>query len=111
MYSRTTTNKMHRNNKAAVEAGKRQRVNEAAQEELNRMNESVQSGKTVLVKTFLGNYVLDYVDNDWWYHTHPQGQTSSWMNQRSWCGCNDGDWAEMMKQAGLDRNYLWRHLQ
>lgn len=98
---------MDRLNKAAIEAGKHQRIMAAAKDERDRMNEAVHNGKEIIVKTFCGNYTLDYVTDDWWYHTHPQGQTSNWMNQRSWCGCNDGDWAEMMKQAGLKRNHLW----
>jgi len=77
--------------------------NEAAADERKRMNAAVAAGATVYVKTFVGTYRLLSVTNDWWYATISFDGKSS----RAWAGCNDGDWADMMAQAGLRRNPRW----
>jgi len=77
----------------------------AVDDELARFNVCVQEmGAPVILHTAFGDYVVDYVDADWWYHTHPVGQVKDSFNARSFCGCNNGTWASLMEQAGCSRN-------
>ena len=76
--------------------------NAAALDERKRMNAALAAGAVVYVKTCA--YRLVSVTNDWWYITAPVDGGS----ERSWAGCNDGDWRDMMRQAGLERNPRWR---
>ena len=82
-------------------------VREAVKDEHARVNQAVSQGKVALVHTFCGDHVLDSVDSEFWYHTHKVGQSNTYMNTRSWAGCNDGDWADIMRQLGLERNPLF----
>lgn len=82
-------------------------VHEACEDERARMNQAVHAGKVVIVKAIGDRYVLDSVTPDWWYRTYPEGSRPDGWNLRSWAGCNDGDWAGMMEQAGLERNPLF----
>ena len=79
-------------------------VNQAVTEELARVNKRIADGAVAYVHTFCGDYQLDYVTREWWYITHPKGQSKNGLNQRSWAGCNDSDWADIMKQLGEARN-------
>lgn len=81
--------------------------NEAAADERKRMNAALAAGAVVYVNTFLGTYRLLSVTNEWWYATISlDGRTN-----RAWAGCNDGDWADMMAQAGIPRNPRWARFE
>ena len=68
----------------------------AAQDERQRFNEALRNGaKAVLLDTFNGQRVVEWVDSNWWYHV--KGETS-------FAGCNDGTWANLLQQAGVPRN-------
>lgn len=79
----------------------------AVQDETQRLNQALESGALVILKTAFGPYVLEYVSVDLWYHTHPAGQRRDNFNHRSFAGCNDGTWANLLKQAGVERNPLF----
>lgn len=89
------------------ERERRQAVRRAAEDELARFNIALNNGKIAIIQTAFGEYEVDSVDNDWWYHTHPKGQSKGWSNLRSFAGCNDGTWAALMNQIGEPRNELF----
>lgn len=76
---------------------------DALSTERRLMNEAVANGAIVTVDTAFGPYVLSAVTNDHWYITHPADKRHDRFAQRSWCGCNDGEWAKMLAQAGIAR--------
>lgn len=82
----------------------------AGEDERARFNAAIQNGAVVKLHTFSGEYVVDYVNEDWWYITHDATQPRGMFNQHHWCGCNDSKWADLMRQAGVERNALWAHL-
>ena len=68
----------------------------AAQDERQRFNEALRNGaKAVLLDTFNGQRVVEWVDSNWWYHV---------KCETSLAGCNDGTWANLLQQAGVPRN-------
>ncbi len=82
---------------------RRQKVNNAVSDEFARFNRAIESGKTVLLPTFSGQYAVKYVDSNFWYHTDGNGGFG-----QSWAGCNDGTWANLLAQAGVARNPLFQ---
>jgi len=83
-------------------------ISEAIQLEMVAVNEALQSGKIAVIETFCGRYILKSVSSDFWYYTYPEGQKPDSFNSRSWAGCNDGTWEDIMKQLDLERHPLWR---
>ena len=77
-------------------------VREAVVDEQIRVNAAIKSGKVAHVQTFNGPYVLRYVDSNFDYHTDGNGGFG-----QTWSGCNDGEWARIMRELGLDRNRLF----
>ncbi len=71
---------------------------EAARDERERFNAAIQAGAEPILQTAFGPYRVTAVNRDWWYSTSAQ---------RSFCGCNDGDWADLLHQAGVVRNPLF----
>lgn len=88
----------------SIAAKRLQAVFAAAADERRRMNEALHNGAAVVIRTFCGEYRVTAVSDDWWYSSLP---VSGSRDSRSWCGCNDGQWADMMRQAGIDRNPLF----
>lgn len=74
-------------------------VSEACADEIARFNESV-SRTPIRVNSpgalSHGDTVL-YMSGDFWLKT----------NRMSWCYCNDGRWADLLRQAGVTRNPLF----
>jgi len=83
-------------------------VGEACQDEIGRFNQALSAGAKVIINTAFGMYRVHSVNHDFWYKTSPFNQAPSFTNQRSFCGCNDGQWADMMQQAGVLRNPLFK---
>jgi len=73
-----------------------------------QVNGVLLSGKRAFITAAGSEYELDAVTDDWWYITHPKDQEANYLNRRSWCGCNDDTWADIMKQLGLERHLLFR---
>ena len=81
----------------------------AAADERARFNAALERGAVVIITTFAGRYVVTSVDDNFWYHSYPEGSSPrDWAGKRSWAGCNDGKWEDMLKQAGVERNPLWK---
>ena len=76
-------------------ADRHERVTEACASERKRFNAAIRPGYEPILQTFIGPQHVVRVTHDWWYQTR---------EGRSWCGCNDGDWANMMAQLGLARD-------
>lgn len=72
----------------------------AAEDERRRFNDAIKAGAWVVLKTHAGDYEVDYVDNDFWYHTK-----GFWSP--SFAGSNDPTWADLLRQAGVARNQRW----
>lgn len=67
-------------------------------------NEKVRENDLVIIlKTDIGNYRVYSVDGDWNYHCSPEGQSLDSFNRRSFAGCNDKDWDNLLEQAGIRR--------
>lgn len=82
----------------------------AMEDERQRFNHAIyEGGKVAILHTAFGDYKVHGVDNEHWYHTVPAEQkTKVYGSERSFCGCNDGTWADLMKQVGEERNWLFR---
>lgn len=80
----------------------------AAADERTRFNQALANGAVaVLQSTFFGPYRVTSVDEDFWYHTYPMNQVPDQFNRRSFAGCNDGTWANLLEQAHVERNARW----
>lgn len=84
---------MARNNRMSI-------IAEAVKQEMTNFNNAIKNGAEVYLDTFNGKYAVKYVSPDFWYHTDGGGFG------QSWCGCNDGTWANLLKQAGVGRALL-----
>lgn len=69
-----------------------------------RFNRAIAQGKQVVLKTDSGPYVVDKVDYNFDYHTHPMGTALDQNNTQLFCGFNDKTWADLLKQAGIRRH-------
>jgi hypothetical protein len=90
-----------RANKAAAE--RLARHSAAVADEGARFNEAIRAGAVVMLPTFSGSYRVQYVDQDFFYHTDGNGGFG-----QSWAGCNNAVWADLLQQAGIERNPLYR---
>lgn len=70
----------------------------ACEEERRRFREAIAKGAKPILKTAFGPYTVTGVSEEWWYST---------AEGRSFCGCNDGSWSKLMKQAGVARHPLF----
>lgn len=70
----------------------------AAEEERRRFNEACSKGARPTIQTAFGPYTVTAVSGDWWYST---------TAGRSFCGCNDSQWANLMDQVHLERHPLF----
>lgn len=82
-------------------------IMEALADEKARFNHEIASGTTIILQTTFGPYTVDGVDQDFWYHTHIAGEERHNLNSRSFAGCNDGKWADLLRQAGVTRHPLF----
>lgn len=80
----------------------------AAADERTRFNHALANGARVILKTAFGDYQVLSVDDQFWYHTQPAHfTTASVFDTRSFAGCNDGTWANLLEQAHVERNARW----
>lgn len=70
----------------------------ASADERIRFNRAIANGARVILPTAFGPYRVTSVGQDWWYQTDAL---------RSFAGCNDGCWADLLAQAGVARNPRW----
>ena len=78
----------------------------ALRDEFKRLNDAADS-KAIILKTpdsLTDGHRLIGMRDDFWLITLPPGS----QHQRSWCLCNDGFYASILKQAGVERNKLFK---
>lgn len=85
-----------------------QAMMDAGQDEIRRFNEAVAKlpwGQKPILTTFAGEYEVASVNGEWWILSYPVGATRhDQYTQRSWAGCNNGTWADWLRQLGVPRN-------
>lgn len=80
-------------------------VKAAVADEMTRFNAALADGKTAILPTAFGPYRVQSVNSEWWYCCYPaESKSNNWLSQRSFAGCNDGDWADLLAQVGVARN-------
>ncbi len=92
-------------NKATAE--RLAKVTEALMVERMAVSQALSNGKKITLTTAFGEYELVRVSTDMWYGTYPVGQIRNQFSHRSFAGCNDGQWADILKQAGVARHPLF----
>lgn len=99
----TNAAKSNRAKKAARERAAA--VSAACADEIARFNAAVQAGAIVTIKvaTYEKPLQVSMVRADFTYYT-PKANAGFGF---SWHGCNDGQWSEMLRQAGVARNPLF----
>ena len=88
--------------KQRVAQERRQQLTVALSDEFCRFNRAIEAGATAVLSTFSGNYPVNYVDSDFWYHT------GRGLDARSWAGCNNDVWASLLSQVGVARNAFFQ---
>lgn len=97
---------MNRTEKQAKKLARKARseaVTAACADEMARFNAAVRNGAVARLTTHCGTYDVAMVRADWFYIT-PKANAGFGF---SWAGCNDGVWADLMRQAGVTRNPLF----
>mgnify|MGYP001576462373 CR=1 FL=1 len=74
-------------------------------------NNAVRDGAVAILKTAFGDYQVEDVDSNHWYHCRPAGKemvrrSDDW-SYRHFAGCNDGKWADLLRQANIQRHPLF----
>ena len=95
-------------NKRAQNKARDERLNQisaALADERARFNAAIyERGIEVVMDTAFGPYVVKSVDGRHDYHTYPATGRRDEYSRRTFCGCNDGCWADLLRQAGVERN-------
>lgn len=87
---------------------RRQAVAKACADEIRRFNEALSRGAQPVTQTAFGAYRVLGISPDFVLQTCPQGARPNWANTRSFYIANDGRWAELLRQAGVERHPLFR---
>ena len=90
-----------------AQAERLDQITAALNDERARLNQAIGRGAQVIITTHSGRYQVDAIDHNHWYQSHNEGSPKGFTNQHGWAGCNDAQWADMLKQAGLGRNELF----
>lgn len=81
----------------------------ASLDERRRFNDAVSSNhRYPILTTSSGKYEVTSVDDSWYYTCYPEGRPHSQFNQRTFLGCNDRDWENLLQQIGLSRHPYFR---
>lgn len=102
----TEAQKLERRNKMAERKEQKAqmgRIMEALRQEKEAFNRAIRNGAVIILDTAFGPYVVDSVNYDHDYHCHRQGHPKDGWNSRSFMGCNDGKWADLLRQANVNR--------
>jgi len=99
-----------RANRVAREAQKARMfaVRAALADEMTRFNQVAYQVLPVLHTAF-GDYYVRSVNSEFWYMTQASKTRSDSFSDRSFCGCNDGKWEDLLKQCGLSRHPLFQN--
>ena len=82
-------------------------IMEALRIEYSLFRQALENGIEVILPTAFGPYIVDGISPDHQYSSHPQGSTTNDYNHRTFYGCNDGAWADLLRQAGVERHPLF----
>ena len=85
------------------QAERHQKMMDAARDERTRFNAALASGKTATLQTAFGPFEVTAVDDNFWFTTFPKGRARDQFSQRSFAGCNDGSWHDLLEQVGEAR--------
>jgi hypothetical protein len=78
----------------------------AADSERRAFSLAVQSAaRKPILQTAFGEYEVLAVTPNWDYRCRPAG--SNGQSERTFCGCNDGDWASLLAQVNVSRHPRW----
>lgn len=83
----------------------------AVADEKSRFNTALANGKAAILHTALGDYYVNSVNTDWWYSCRLHREKSDWLTDRSFAGCNNGSWDDLMQQVGEARHPLFSHMR
>lgn len=80
-------------------------VSAAVADEQARFNAALAAGARahLTVATYPAPLLVSRVDAAFWYYT----PASNGGFGSSWAGCNDGTWADLLRQAGVARNPMF----
>jgi hypothetical protein len=93
--------------KETIENGKRLAVILIAiKDEITRFNQSAHKNP-IIIETAFGNHFVDGCTFEHWYQAYPQNVSPNMYNRRTFMGCNDCRWSDMLKKAGVQRNQLF----
>ena len=95
---------------SAQKAAITRRANREAKERMARIeaqivddakaiNHAIAIGVELILNTGFGPYVVDHVTSRMDYITHAKGSTRDYLNQRTFMGCNDGTWRDLVGKA------------
>jgi uncharacterized protein (DUF2237 family) len=80
-------------------------VHAACADETARVQRRIDAGAHIVIETAFGPYRIHSVTRDFDYHCYAIGADGSESRHTRWfAGCNDGQWATIMGQAGEARN-------
>ena len=82
-------------------------VSAACADEISRFNAAVAAGAVAILPTFAGPYRISQMRSDFWAIGYKPEYFGQYMYQSSWCMCNDGAWADLLRQAGVERHPLF----
>jgi hypothetical protein len=82
-------------------------VSAAVEAEHVIFNAKVFQGAEAILHTAFGPYVVASVDRQWNYRTYPVGRGRNWLDQRTFAGCNNDKWADLLRQVGVERHPLF----
>ena len=85
------------------QAERHQLMMAAARDERSRFNAALASGKMATLQTAFGPFEVTAVDDNFWFTTFPEGRGRDQFSRRSFAGCNDGSWWDLLEQVGEPR--------
>jgi len=84
------------------QAARLQAITAAVTREMVAFNAALAAGKKAVLHTALGEYEVARVREDFWV------ECGSGLHQRSFALANDRRWADLLQQAGVPRDPLFR---
>lgn len=82
------------------------RLHLAVMDEIVRLNEAIAAGRVPTLKTWGGEFPVSTISNDLWAHCKPDPNTGL-KPPYPFMLANDNTWADLLKQAGVERNDLF----
>ena len=87
---------------AKTKVDKLTEITEAFASERQAVNSRLANGAQIYIKTYLGRRRIVHIGTAFGGHSYHDD------HNRSWAGANDGDWANIMTQASIPREALFK---